>query len=72
MPEKIIGGYGRYDDEPKQVECPRAKSDMTPCVARDGKSACLDDGRCVGCERYSATLLKELVRELTEQRKPDG
>lgn len=63
---KTIGDYGRYDDDPKHIACPRAKSDMTPCVARDGTLACLDDGECVGCLRHPASLLKELVEELTE------
>lgn len=66
---KTFGDYGRYEDDPTHVGCPRAKNDMTPCVARDGEMACLDDGRCVGCERHPATLLKELVWELTEPRK---
>jgi hypothetical protein len=44
-----------------EVDCPRAKTSMTPCVARDGKSACADDGVCVGCGYHPANLLKELV-----------
>lgn len=32
-----------------EIDCPRAKSWMTPCIARDGNVALADDGRCVGC-----------------------
>jgi hypothetical protein len=59
-------GYGRYDDDLGHVGCPRARSDMTPCVARDGELACADDGRCVGCGSHPAALLAELVRAVTE------
>lgn len=59
-------GYGRYADDPGHVGCPRAKSDMTPCVARDGKLACADDGVCVACGAHPADLLKELVFEVTK------
>ncbi len=31
------------------ISCLRAKSDMTPCVVRDGSSARADDGKGVGC-----------------------
>jgi len=67
------GGYGRYDDDPKHVGCPRARSDMTPCVARDGGNAETLDAAtghqhtiCVGCGRSPADLLRELVAEVTE------
>lgn len=62
---KGIGGYGRYDDDREQVGCPRAKSDMTPCAARDGHLAVADNGVCVGCGDHPADLLTELVREVT-------
>lgn len=45
----------------QRAECPRAKSDMTPCVVRDGKLACADDGVCVGCGAHPADLLQDLV-----------
>ena len=32
-----------------EVECPRERSYMTPCVARDGELAVADDQTCVGC-----------------------
>lgn len=59
-------GYGRYNDDPEHVGCPRATSDMTPCVARDGGLAVADDGACVGCGAKPADLLRDLVREVTE------
>lgn len=59
--------YGRYDDDPKHVGCPRAKTDMTPCVARDAWTAQDDDGECVGCGRKPADLLTALVAEATER-----
>jgi hypothetical protein len=58
-------GYGRYFDDPEHIGCPRANSDMTPCVARDGRSACADDGVCVGCGEHPAYLLRDLVRHVT-------
>lgn len=46
-----------------ELVCPREKSEMTPCVARDGRLA-VCEGRyssgpalCVGCEFGVATLL---------------
>lgn len=58
------GGYGRYADDPDHVGCPRAKTDMTPCAARDGATASMDE-KCVGCGHLSADLLRDLVREVT-------
>ena len=64
-------GYGRYKDDPEHVGCPRAKSDMTPCIARDGATA-LDDGYyrhesyCVGCGVTPAALLREHGEEPPE------
>lgn len=58
--------YGRYDDDTNHVGCPRAKSDMTPCVARDGHLAVADNGVCVGCGYLPANLFKELVWEVTK------
>ena len=31
-------------------DCPRAKSDMTPCVIKDGELARADTRHCVGCD----------------------
>lgn len=57
-------GYGRYDDDPTHVGCPRAQSDMTPCVARDGNLALADDHRCVGCNANPHALLDELLTDV--------
>lgn len=64
---KGICGYGRYDDDAGYVGCPRAKSDMSPCIARDGHLALAgspESGRrdCVGCGRTPASLLTELAQ----------
>lgn len=58
-------GYGRYNDDPEHIGCPHAKSDMTPCIARDGSLALTagERGRlpvCVGCDRTPAQLIGEL------------
>jgi len=64
--ERLIEGYGRYDPPHQDhIGCPRAKTDMTPCVARDGIAACGDNHRCIGCQRHPAELLTELVRTVT-------
>jgi hypothetical protein len=60
---KVLG-YGRYGDDPNHVGCPRARSDMTPCAARDGRTA-EDEGVCVGCGVNVADALTELVRAVT-------
>lgn len=31
------------------TDCPRARSDMTPCIVRDGEMAATAGGECVGC-----------------------
>lgn len=62
---KGLLGYGRYKDDPDHVGCPRAHSDMSPCVARDGRLACDNDGLCVFCREHPADLLAELVRAVT-------
>jgi hypothetical protein len=60
-------GYGRYNDDPQYVGCPYAKSDMTPCIARDGHLALTDPDApepvCVGCGHEPRDLLAELGRE---------
>lgn len=62
------GGYGRYDDDPEHVGCPYAKSDMTPCVARDGLTALAgerggDQRECVGCGLTPQYLIEQLGAE---------
>lgn len=58
-------GYGRYDDDPTHVGCPRAHSDMTPCAARDGHVVISSDADrvCVGCEKSPIELLREIDPE---------
>lgn len=55
-------GYGRYNDDPQHVGCPRAKSDMTPCIARDGHLALAGEppADCVGCWQEPGDLLRQL------------
>lgn len=43
----------------RELECPREKSEMTPCVARDGAYAVADDGVCVGCGQRPSELLAD-------------
>lgn len=51
-----------------EIDCPRAKTWMTPCVARDGSTACSDrtgdrsDATvvCVGCDASPRALLLDL------------
>ena len=65
---KGLLGYGFYNDDPTHIGCPRAKSDMTPCVARDG-DICLSDPPdpvCVGCGAKPADLLQELVKAVVD------
>lgn len=62
---KGLLGYGRYEDDPAHIGCPRAISDMTPCVARDGQLACADDGVCVGCGAHPGDLLEEAILQLS-------
>lgn len=64
FPDRSLG-YGRYTDDPLHIGCPRARSDMTPCVARDGSSAMADE-TCIGCDEKPADLLRDLVRAVTE------
>lgn len=58
----VIGpcGYGRYNDDLNHVGCPRAGSDMSPCIARDGKVALDDSGVCVYCGESPHDLLRVL------------
>lgn len=62
-------GYGRYDDDPAHVGCPWAGSDMSPCVARDGRLGLhdcdLDDepAVCAGCWNTPEFLAEDLGEE---------
>ena len=49
--------FERTGIEAHRLSCPRDKSDMTPCVARDGWTAATEDGKCVGCGEDIADLL---------------
>jgi len=64
-------GYGRYNDDPKYIACPWAKSDMSPCIARDGRLA-LSSGMsqvCVGCGHTPAHQVRDLASEYEPARK---
>jgi hypothetical protein len=56
-------GYGRYDDDPAHVGCPYARSDMSPCVARDGRLALAGDPpeTCVCCGNTPEFLAGDLA-----------
>lgn len=53
-----------------EVKCPREKTFMTPCVARDGKLAVADEGVCVACGEVPSELLAEL-KARQEQEQPE-
>lgn len=61
---RVIGQ--RTEIKPENLDCPRAKSDMTPCLARDGRTAMTLGGYCVGCEEHILWLMKD---ELTKNEK---
>lgn len=60
----------RIGCSPDMLDCPRAKSMMTPCVARDGSLAVYTTRAgytaCVGCEAGVAFLLNK-ERERSSQ-----
>lgn len=61
-------GHGGPADR-ERIACPRAKSWMTPCIARDGSTA-LDDGDvCVGCGAPPRTLLVDLAKRFRSGRR---
>jgi len=47
-----------------EIDCPRAASHMTPCIARDGRSALADDDSCVGCAAAPEPLLDDLLTRM--------
>jgi len=60
--------FKRTGLKPETLRCPREKSEMTPCVARDGELAVAETGVrsahpdmhrfiCVGCEHEVGELL---------------
>lgn len=62
-------GYGRYDDSPGDVGCPRARSPRSRCVARDGRESLMyraaadPDPLCRGCAHDLQGLVQELADE---------
>jgi hypothetical protein len=56
-------GYGRYDDDPAYVGCPFARSDMSPCVARDGQLALDVEDLCAGCGNTPEYLIGDLAAD---------
>lgn len=65
-------GYGRYNDDPGHVGCPRARSDMTPCIARDGHTALADmsdpEGEtCIGCGWDPWKLIVEITTATSQK-----
>ena len=57
LTQEVMAFVGTTDRN--EVECPREKSYMTPCIARDGGTAVADDGDCVGCGQSPLALLKQ-------------
>lgn len=59
-------GFGRYDSDPEYVGCPFARNDMSPCIARDGRSA-LSGGPaeliCTGCAHTPEEQIEYLARD---------
>lgn len=47
-----------------EIDCPRAKTRMTPCIARDGHLAVADDGKCVGCWVFPFEVLRSLSERI--------
>lgn len=45
-----------------ELECPREKSELTPCVCRDGDCAMTEDFHCVGC---GASVPNLIATEIT-------
>lgn len=65
-------GYGRYDNDPRHVGCPRARTSESPCVARLGREALMyrtgndPDPLC----RHCAHDLQDLVEDLAAEYPP--
>lgn len=61
----------------EEIDCPRARSSMTPCVVRDGALACSGQtpGKgyetvvCVGCGASPRQLLLDLSQEYEPARR---
>lgn len=50
-----------------ELVCPREKSEMTPCVARDGDLAMFEDEVCIGCGVNVVELL-EVEKKIKKER----
>lgn len=51
------------------IDCPRARTWMTPCIARDGRTALDDSARCVGCGSRPRALLLDLAQRFEPARR---
>lgn len=51
--------FKRTGIQSNELTCPREKSDMTPCIARDGDMCMLEDKTCVGCGANAIELLEQ-------------
>lgn len=56
---RLVLAYVGAEDR-NEVQCPREKSWMTPCVSRDGRLAVADDSRCVGCGADPIALVEDI------------
>jgi len=59
--DKILQRTGLRAED---LACPREKSDMTPCIARDGSLA-LTKNKCVGCGITLNQLQEDEMRKVT-------
>lgn len=64
--------FKRTGIEPKELVCPREKSDMTPCVARDGDCAMTDDYCCIGCGVSIIRCLQDEKEKSNKQHPSDA
>lgn len=51
--------FARTGLKTEDLMCPHEKSEATPCVARDGATACTGNGCCVGCGLAVTDLLED-------------
>lgn len=64
--------HARTGLKPKELVCPHEKSEMTPCVARNGALAVTTGGanaggRCAGCDRTVPGLLAKEQAKLSPE-----
>ena len=53
--------FKRTGLKPNELVCPREKSAMTPCVARDGDLDMTEKNKCAGCGSDITRLLQEEI-----------